>query len=410
MCGSDEFVCDRFQAAFVSSRVAKLMLNDPSIDEYLIAGTDSKVLTILCELICCESVSINDENADLFLGLIECIENVELNEFVVDFVDENDELNVSNCISRLMRRLRFEVGIERERCFIGTHICEIEIESLRRLDFNVMSDILKSESLRVESEDWLIDLIFSLGPLHYKLLGDVRFEYLSCRGIDIFFEKISVDCLDDRILQQLWNRSRHRIVYDPTDIPYNGTRYIGFVSRRPSSPWSGLISHLSDLCGGNVHTKGIVAVSCSSTSQNQCWDVVNYDWNDYWYSVNFPNSWIQFDFKDRFVSITDYALKSDGNIGYHLQEWAIQGSMDGFSWTDLDRRNTQELNDNYITKVYSCNVTFSESHFYRFIRLVQTGKNSSGNDYLMLGNFECFGSMAKAPPFEVVPQGNPPDS
>jgi hypothetical protein len=62
------------------------------------------------------------------------------------------------------------------------------------------------------------------------------------------------------------------------------------VKRSPDSPWSGLISHLTELCGGNVHAKGLVAIGCSSTSYNQCWDVVNYDGEHFWYTPNSPNS------------------------------------------------------------------------------------------------------------------------
>jgi hypothetical protein len=84
--------------------------------------------------------------------------------------------------------------------------------------------------------------------------------------------------------------------------------------------------------------------------------------------------------------------------------------MDGDSWADLDRRNTQELNHDFVTKIYSCDVIFSEPRFDRYIRLPQTGRSSSGYDYLMLVNFECFGSMANALPIEIIHHGNPPNS
>jgi hypothetical protein len=165
-----------------------------------------------------------------------------------------------------------------------------------------------------------------------------------------------------------------------------------------------LISHLTELCGGNVHAKGLVAISSSSNAYHQCWDVVNYDWNNYWYTNSSPNSWIQFEFKDRLVSLSHYALKSDGHGDNHLLQWALQGSVDGNSWTDLDRRNTQELNGNYVTKIFPCEQHESSStpHFYRYIRLMQTGKESYGYDYLMLGNFECFGCMVNLGDIGVV--------
>jgi hypothetical protein len=158
-------------------------------------------------------------------------------------------------------------------------------------------------------------------------------------------------------------------------------------------PWSGLIYHLSKKFDGNVHKKGVVEITCSSTERNECWHIVNYEWSDYFYANNSPNSWVQFDFKDRVVCLTDYALKSAGYEGFRLFEWQLAGSMDSNEWITLDRQKTQVLNGKYITKIFHCNDSSSSSQFYRYIRLTQTGKNSSGYDYLLLSNTEFFGSM-----------------
>jgi hypothetical protein len=168
------------------------------------------------------------------------------------------------------------------------------------------------------------------------------------------------------------------------------------VNRFPDSPWSGLISYLGSLCFGNVHEKGVVEITCSSNDYNHCWDVVNYDSNHYWYTTDSPNSWIQFDLKEWVVSLTHYSLKSDGNGRNHLLQWALSGSEDGKTWVILDREQTNDLNGNYVTKTFSCNGERSCGNFYRYIRLQQTGKNSSGNDRLMLANIEFFGLMMKS--------------
>jgi hypothetical protein len=123
---------------------------------------------------------------------------------------------------------------------------------------------------------------------------------------------------------------------------------------------------------------------------------VNYDWTDWFTSMNSPNSWIQFDFKDRVVSLTHYALKSDGNFSsHHLLEWTISGSNDGNSWIIVDCQKTQALNGRFITKLFECSDKSSVSPFYRYLRLTQTGKNTSGGDCLMLSNIEFFGSIVK---------------
>jgi hypothetical protein len=160
---------------------------------------DPRGLKILSNVICGDSVVITEENVEIFLSLIDNLGNAEMSESVLDFIDKSEELKVSNCIFRIKRRLRLGVGIENESCFIGSNISEIAIEKLCGIDFGAMSDILRSASLRVSSEDWLLNLIFELGRLHWKLLGALQFEYLSASGIDAFFEQISISELDDGI-------------------------------------------------------------------------------------------------------------------------------------------------------------------------------------------------------------------
>jgi hypothetical protein len=94
ICGSDALVCDRFQAAFVSPRIANCLLSDPSIDEYSMDHTDSGGIEILYKLICGDSVSITATNSEVFFGLIEDVGNSDLSCSVLDFVETNEELSV----------------------------------------------------------------------------------------------------------------------------------------------------------------------------------------------------------------------------------------------------------------------------------------------------------------------------
>jgi hypothetical protein len=389
--GSDIFLCDRFQAAFISPRIANLLTNDSTIDEFSLNYSDSRSFSIIYELMIGSSIVVDEKNLNIFENLIEDLGNCELSEIVLNFVESDDSLNVWNCISRLNRKLRHSVVFDREYEFIESHFSEFDLDSIRLLDFKILKNILHSDSLRILNEDWLLQFLFDLGSSYSELIGSVRFEYLSCLSIDLFFEKIKFEELTKEIWDQLWNRSRHRIVYDVKTFPQN--RFTGFVNRSPDSPWSGLIHYLIEICNGNVHEKGIVEITCSSTNSNQCWQIVNYDWNSHFQTNNSPNSWIQFDFKDRVVSLTDYALKSDGGGGYHLLEWLVAGSMDSNELKILDHQKTQVLNGNSITKIFHCNDNSSDSQFYRYIRLTQTGKDSSGYDYLRLSNIEFFGSM-----------------
>jgi hypothetical protein len=226
-----------------------------------------------------------------------------------------------------------------------------------------------------------------------NLLGFVHFEYASPEGINAFISAISYSSLDSRLWSSVCRRLRHRIVLDSEERSIHPYRDSG-RKFDPSSPWSGILSFLRSECGGNVHERGVVSITSSSDGYNKCHQVADHGWNNFWYTNNDPRSWIQFDFKDSSICLTDYALKSDGHGGRHLLQWEIEGSEDGNGWERIDARNTQDLNGNYITKTFKC--SSPGNRFYRYIRLIQTGKNSSGNDYLLLCNIEFFGRFRSA--------------
>jgi hypothetical protein len=154
-----------------------------------------------------------------------------------------------------------------------------------------------------------------------------------------------------------------------------------------------LIRELSLTCGGNVRTKKVVECTCSGTGYGEWSRVVDCNQSNYWHSLDSPNSWIQFDFKTRKVSLTHYSLKSSGNSLQFLQQWEIRGSNDAKTWDLLDSRSTHELDGTYITKTFACSVESSTRRPYRYLRLTQTGKNGSGQNYLVLSRIEFFGSL-----------------
>jgi hypothetical protein len=66
-------------------------------------------------------------------------------------------------------------------------------------------------------------------------------------------------------------------------------------------------------------------------------------------------------------------LKSDGH-SHHLLQWTLSGSMDGETWTVLDRQDMRDLDVTYQTKAFECGESSSHHKFYCFIRLTQTAK------------------------------------
>ncbi len=165
-------------------------------------------------------------------------------------------------------------------------------------------------------------------------------------------------------------------------------------------PFGGIIADLRSKCGGNVHEKGVVTITGSGNHSNQPHQVADGNWQSGWMSKNERNSWIQFDFKDKSVCATHYTLRVMKSWNYpgHFE---LSGSDDGSSnsWTVLDRRDTDDLCGSGCShgegRSFTCE---SKGHFFRFIRLTQTGKlrynrKNLGSDYLQLSEVEFFGSV-----------------
>jgi hypothetical protein len=113
--------------------------------------------------------------------------------------------------------------------------------------------------------------------------------------------------------------------------------------------------------------------------------------NSVFCSVNEPDQWIAYDFKDRSVKVTHYSIRSFYGEGEEdLKSWVIEGSNDGKRWMELDRRvNNWELNSPDVIRTFQ--VTKSEE--CRIVRLRQIDQNHAGSDCICICSFELFGSL-----------------
>jgi hypothetical protein len=158
---------------------------------------------------------------------------------------------------------------------------------------------------------------------------------------------------------------------------------------------SGIISSLTTKCGGNVNDMCVVEITASSVSGSDYAQNAG-DLEDEWSSFeseNKPGQWICLDFKALRIESTHYTIQTSwmGPNHHHLKSWAVEGSGDGASWTEIDQReNNSDLNGEYAMK------TFAVSHSGSFgrIRLRQTGPNHRGDNRLALSSFELFGAVA----------------
>ncbi|KAH0786000.1 F5/8 type C domain containing protein [Histomonas meleagridis] len=167
--------------------------------------------------------------------------------------------------------------------------------------------------------------------------------------------------------------------------------YIPFVGRS----LNGIISYLSQKVNGNVHEKGIIKITSSTSDHNNCFQVANIEWKDIWFTEDQPDQWIKFDFIDKRVLISHYTIKTHKFKTCHIKSWVIEGSNDSNVWDVIDIRSINVLNGPNKYQTFPCdNVEMP----YKCIRLRMTGKNSRGDNVLALSNFELFGEL-------ITPEG-----
>jgi hypothetical protein len=93
------------------------------------------------------------------------------------------------------------------------------------------------------------------------------------------------------------------------------------------------------------------------------------------------------------IKVTHYSIRSryDGDWN-HLRFWTLEGSKDGLSWVKIDdRKNDTSLNS--ADAIFTLSISAKFENEFRMIRLRQTGKNSSGHDYLIVSAIEFFGVL-----------------
>jgi hypothetical protein len=339
--------------------------------------------------------SVESSIRSAFLSICSELWNEELFNCVSNSHDK--ALTIDNVIDCMEHKRRMRRDMSNEIEFIASHFDEMS-NSLALTDFCLIDAVLSHWSLKIKSEDSLYDFIFSqiqTEPDFFELFAHVQFEFLSVSRVEKFCSMISESI--GRMTFSIWTGLSRRIVlsvspdYSNDRVESHSHRVSKFDPSN-SARFEGIIAHLTKRCGGNVHDHNIVTISADheqpgspgkyaadlATSTEFC-------------SRNAPNQWICYDFKTMLIEPTHYSIRSYLAAKYvHLKNWIIEGSTDGKSWTELDRRdNNNDLNGSSASATFS----ISRSAPVRMIRLRQTGPNHGGSNFLDMTAFEIFGSL-----------------
>jgi hypothetical protein len=265
------------------------------------------------------------------------------------------------------------------------------------LSFEVLQQVLSCEKLRIESEESIYEIVskrISSDVRYFDLLGLIRFEFVSQDCFREYLELVSNSfqyftfshwiALPSRLLPPVESKSSN---------DHLAVRNLPFES---SSPLAGIIGYLTSRCDGNVHDRGVMNITAHrSGSDNLIYspqNVADFGINLVFHSVNEQNQSICLDFKDIKIRSTHYSVRmySGGPDSCHLKNWVIEGSTDGKSWNEINRReNNTDLNSSRAIKTFKV----SKVGTFRMIRLRQIGLNHQNDNFLIFTAFELFESL-----------------
>jgi hypothetical protein len=159
-----------------------------------------------------------------------------------------------------------------------------------------------------------------------------------------------------------------------------------FPMKAPESN-DGIISYLAKKCGGNVHDQGVVSITSKSVDPRYVLkDIADLDSHSGFCSRNETGQWVCWEFRAAIVRPTRYEIWA-----LYLKSWVVEGSMNGESWTEIDR----QTNNQNFKKWNAASFAVSNPADCRFIRLTQTDKNHRGNDQLAVLALEFFGTLSE---------------
>jgi hypothetical protein len=160
----------------------------------------------------------------------------------------------------------------------------------------------------------------------------------------------------------------------------------GLLMKYPGS-MDGVIAFLTKRHGGNVHERGIVLLSAHSVARgSDVKHVADLDSYSAFRSSEACNPWLCWDFQERRVELADYTIRpGDGG----LQSYVIEGSMDGASWTELDRSKAKAVLPAYKPVSFA----IATSAECRFVRLTRVAAGRWDDGALNLEAVEFFGVL-----------------
>jgi hypothetical protein len=262
--GERIFDCNRFQAAFLSRSIHRVLLSDSTINTFEFDGYESnfELFEEFAPLMFGRTIVINEENCLRLEHLAHLLDNDELLNLVMKFELGEGELTVSNCLFRLRTKVSKKCEYEGELEFVASHFYEFDssrLELLKEFKVDILERILTSKCLRLKDEDSLLDFISVMGDQSSTLANCVECQFLSISGMERLLSLIRFDeigwCVWESICRRL--RCKHE---DPILDKKRINEHLFECPYHEGREFDGILVYLTKQCSGNVHEKGTIQI------------------------------------------------------------------------------------------------------------------------------------------------------
>ena len=408
----EEFKTSRLIADLLSPVICNMHSTDPTINIFTIKTSQSGDFSHILDLFNSQQNLIPESELPFINEVIEilCNESIEYEnqnkttmitkENVFSFIKQHEKFP-------LLYKNRYLTEID----FISSHfseLCETQEgeKELKSLSIDTLMSIFSNNQLRLKTEDQLLNFLnqLCLNDVKYSILYEtVLFEHVSKETMKEFVSIFDIENMNNFI----WNRLSRRLVEDISiekKKSEENDRYIKNVSlgklfeKSDQSEFNGILNYLMSQSNGQIE-KEINITSSSVLCNNDNYQPRNVvlfgDKNKYFYSENYTNSWLCFDFKEHRIIPTDYTIRSypNGPNNNHPKNWVIECRNDDSEWEIVDeQRNCPHLNGSYLVHTFKINNQNCKK--FRYIRMRNIGNNWNGNNnHLRVESFEIYGKL-----------------
>ena len=389
-----EYNCPKLLTDFISPIIFKLHQSDPTLNFInLNLKNYQNNFNKFLNLIYGEEIEFNDNDKEFLFEISKKLGNFEIINQFINKLPQN--INKENVINIILNNYFLEISIEKEISFLAENFYLFNENELKKLNFEILNEILNHNLLKIEDENklflFIVNLINEKNIKFLNLLKLIKIENLNKEQLINFINLIE----NNNLILLLWNNFKNFILNNNNNKTSN--RYFIDSSQKVvfnGNNFDGIFNYLKKKNNSNnIHDNGIINLTGSSVYQNMIpKNILENNNSLYFESNNIENDYFLVEFKENKIMLNGYSINSSTNTGNTLKSWKILGSNDCSNWDELDDQNNFiEFKNKEISKYFQCKT--QKIKFYKFIKVQFTAPTWNDTWYISLGQLELFGNI-----------------